>query len=772
MPLALFSRKRVERPGADGSIVFLVVQNNRLCSQFEFAILLWMFPSSKNPHKIDVILAARQRSLPRIQHFCDWLAGLEAALQKFSDAAGDLKSALLQQDPEDTERLDGLRSEIPALHASLSERRAEIERLRGRFQRETLNIGVAGRAGQGKSTLLQSLTGLTGDVIPSAKTGHCTGAASTLLNREGPVKASIEFHSERSFLQEVIGPFVTELGLGIVPRAIGNLEAMALDAPPSFNADQRTKLDRLKLYRDHVSEYRGLLGSNPVTVERDQIRGFVAQQTAAGDRLYKWIAVRKAEVLCPFPNPNVGKIALLDTPGLGDFVVGAEERLVQTVAGNLDFIVFVRMTEDKKGHGVQPADTQLYDVISRALPDVPLDLWSWFIVNQAGDRALAEFLADQVRKHSEFHIRTAGVEIVNCSTAGAANEALAKILDYLVGSIEKIDSHYLKACEDRLVQLAQAAKTLCENAKSAVPAAAGRGGDRALLDKLFHEAWKYVSAGLVKLLDERKAKRDEPDEAFEEEISRVFAELKAKPPLPDEETLATEAAGPGLQKWQADKFHEMRTGMSRSLGELDKVLARDMDDIRFSAEKVFAQQGQLVKVDELSGRAFWRKLAELWQIQANGHNLFDILEDFGAAEISVRGFMQHRIRPELDVLDSGSEKAEDYVFEAGDSSAMVREKLVSAWEEALANAKIALMNISHEPNQAKFALLEDFVDGILRFGGQSAATQLWSNFYWQERATIWPDQFGALQDQTRLRQCWDNAIRVIKELVDSFEART
>jgi hypothetical protein len=720
--------------------------------------------------QIDEILAARQRALPQIQNLCEWLNQFENALHRFGDVADDLKSSLKNQEADETARLDGLRAQIPGLHASLSERRTELERLRTRLHRETLNIGVVGRAGQGKSTLLQALTGLDGDVIPSAKKGHCTGAASALVNREGEVEGRIEFHSERTFLQEVIGPFVAELGLGVIPRSLGDLKQMNCDPLPGFSADQKTKLDRLKLYRDHVSDYGDRLGTKPATgVESNKIREFVAQQTATGTPLYNWIAVRKAEILCPFPIREVGKVALLDTPGLGDFVVGAEERLIQTVASNLDFIVFVRMSETVKQRGLEPADTQLYDVISRALSDVPLDLWSWFIVNQAGDRDLADYLADQVRKHSEFHIRTAGVEIVDCSAKDQANEALAKILKYLVASIGKIDSHYLKACEERLGQLAQAVMGLCESAKSAVPAAAGRGGDRALLNKLFDEVWVEVSDGLVGLLENRKDNRDEPDKNFEEEVDRVFAELEANPPLPDEQTIAKVAKGPGLMKWQADKFHDMRTAMSKALGKLDKVLTKDMDEIRSSTERVLAERGLLAKLNLQSGHDFWSKLADLWLMQADGRDLWAIIQDFGGAEISVKGFIQHRIRPELDVLDSGSEKAEDYVFEARDNSARVREKLVLAWEEALAKAKDALMKLSNEPNQAKFALLEDFVDGVLRFGGQSRAHSLWGNFYWQERATIWPDQFGALQDQTRLRQRWDDAIRIIKELVARLE---
>jgi predicted GTPase len=72
---------------------------------------------------------------------------------------------------------------------SFGEQRKETERLRAvlhriqkRFSRDRIQIGVLGRARQGKSTLLQKLTGLDDTVIPSGNVDHCTGARSVIVN--------------------------------------------------------------------------------------------------------------------------------------------------------------------------------------------------------------------------------------------------------------------------------------------------------------------------------------------------------------------------------------------------------------------------------------------------------------------------------------------------------------------------------------------------------------------------------------------------------------
>ena len=89
-----------------------------------------------------------------------------------------------------------------------------LRRLQGRFSRKTLNIGVIGRMGQGKSTLLQSLTGLKNEVIPALPGKACTAARSTIRHQPGNLTtAEIQFHDRDSFLQEIIIPYYKKLGL-------------------------------------------------------------------------------------------------------------------------------------------------------------------------------------------------------------------------------------------------------------------------------------------------------------------------------------------------------------------------------------------------------------------------------------------------------------------------------------------------------------------------------------------------------------------------------
>jgi energy-coupling factor transporter ATP-binding protein EcfA2 len=52
-----------------------------------------------------------------------------------------------------------------------------------------------GRMGQGKSRLLQSLTGLSDEVIPTGSQGVCTSTMTKIFHQPGSIKAEINFYT-------------------------------------------------------------------------------------------------------------------------------------------------------------------------------------------------------------------------------------------------------------------------------------------------------------------------------------------------------------------------------------------------------------------------------------------------------------------------------------------------------------------------------------------------------------------------------------------------
>jgi ATPase subunit of ABC transporter with duplicated ATPase domains len=107
------------------------------------------------------------------------------------------------------------------LQKLIDEELKTLQKLKLRFKRSTINIGVVGRARQGKSRFLQSVSGLTRSEIPDGDREHCTGVRSTIYHKQdGSQKTHglVWFHTEESFLEEIIKPYYEQLSLGNLPN--------------------------------------------------------------------------------------------------------------------------------------------------------------------------------------------------------------------------------------------------------------------------------------------------------------------------------------------------------------------------------------------------------------------------------------------------------------------------------------------------------------------------------------------------------------------------
>lgn len=170
--------------------------------------------------QIKEITVKRKPLAQRVGVVQENVARLRQSLAGFSSLIQEIAGALEGENAASD--LRALGSEIPALTNRLAQEELALSLIKTRFERETLNVGVVGMAGQGKSRLLQSLSGLSAAEIPAGKLGHCTGAACTIQNQSvSEPYAEIVFHTPQSFLDEVIAPFFTGLELGTAPTNLG-----------------------------------------------------------------------------------------------------------------------------------------------------------------------------------------------------------------------------------------------------------------------------------------------------------------------------------------------------------------------------------------------------------------------------------------------------------------------------------------------------------------------------------------------------------------------
>ena len=118
--------------------------------------------------QIDSILQKRQ---PTVAKITQSQQSVQSLLDSFAEME-TLKEIFVKDQTDAGENSEIWKSlNFSYISKKLVTAQADLERLKERFNPKTLRIGVAGQARQGKSQLLQSLTGLTAQEIPTSSGG-------------------------------------------------------------------------------------------------------------------------------------------------------------------------------------------------------------------------------------------------------------------------------------------------------------------------------------------------------------------------------------------------------------------------------------------------------------------------------------------------------------------------------------------------------------------------------------------------------------------------
>lgn len=105
--------------------------------------------------------------------------------------------AILASDPGMELRLQNVSTEDT--RTAITELQRELIRLKIRFSRKSISLQVFGMAGSGKSTFIQSVTGLDNDVVLASEGGHCTGVSSFIYNTDH-FRARVYLYTESEML--------------------------------------------------------------------------------------------------------------------------------------------------------------------------------------------------------------------------------------------------------------------------------------------------------------------------------------------------------------------------------------------------------------------------------------------------------------------------------------------------------------------------------------------------------------------------------------------
>lgn len=335
---------------------------------------------------------------------------------------------------------------------------ASYDAAKVRFSRDSLCIGIGGAARMGKSTFLQSVTGLEDTQIPTSDKYFTTATRSQIENSPTENVAIADFHTESSFLAKVIWPMCEAIGLSR-PMSLGEFRTTELILPPEVRNNQGAS-DVLKRLQDAQSQLptyeRYLTGERGRRIPLSEVRPFVAYPSPMDDRIVMagpYLAVADIVIRVAFPSTDIAKLRVVDLPGLGE--AGRNLAKVQTegMADVCDVTFLVKRPTDSCIQWID-TDTNALDAMGDAVPLLDDQTKYTAILANVGseDPERARLCVAAIRGNLKRPF-----EIIECNAKdreAVVKDTMPRILDFLAKNLPEIDG----AIWSRLTD--EAAKTL------------------------------------------------------------------------------------------------------------------------------------------------------------------------------------------------------------------------------------------------------------------------------------------------------------------------
>lgn len=309
--------------------------------------------------QIEEIIAERKKNLPIVQEQYAFVQSNVAHVQRVIERIDELLQFRSKIDEELARELDERRGELASILGDYEGIITDLGNLEARFNRSTINIGVSGEARVGKSTTLQSFSGLTDTQIPTGTGLPVTAVRSEIFNAPESY-AIVEFRDTESFINEYIKPLVENVngvdGQHVIIENIAQLRAISLPETLGDNIGTAASksLVYLKEAQESLGTYASMLSGATERKSIDDIRKFVAyptdeEKTAGGTVNRAYLAVKSAKIYSEFPSLDGEMVGLIDLPGLGEIGKSAESIHTSGLENNVDQILLIMRPTSSSG---------------------------------------------------------------------------------------------------------------------------------------------------------------------------------------------------------------------------------------------------------------------------------------------------------------------------------------------------------------------------------------------------------------------------------------
>lgn len=691
-------------------------------------------------------------------------------------------ASFFQNDPNLETRINAASPETVKKH--LETCLAECSRLQERFGRDTINISVIGRARQGKSTLLQAISGLEDSVIPAAGGSHCTGTTSVICNEPGTdtAHAEVVFYTEDEIVKQV-KDYIEAIGLsanvttfGGIPRLQSIIDEYVRDKCAGMDGSKLSWFTHLQKYVEHYSEYSEYVSRGTIPAREGDIRSWVAQKDANGVLTYKYLAVKEVRIYKEFHFAEAGRIVLVDTIGLGDTALGIEKKMLNTLQNNSDAAVVVRMPAPKGGGDYWgKGDVELYDLIHKSIGEKMMDNWLFFVLNERNPEGNKENFNAVRDGMSSRNLHFADLFVVDCCNKEVVkNDLLTPILEHLSKNLADVDKELIADVNKELCTCRQAYNLLYESVNAIISNSPANYQNVQTFGLYKWDTMQgELDKSLVAVYGGYRETRNEACPLVEDEANKKIEELYNF--IAAEDWYKDQMyRGINPSKAYSDGLDILRSGISASFEDLNTNTLQPLQEVLKIQVVELLHEGALWKNIPLQSSTTeyatieWLECFAEEKLKRKFPRLYDAVCFILSYEISIADLLDYKVESSLSVLDTEpgapdfkpldyeTAKRFGYLEDKESTAHFIWDSTINLLPEVTEKLKGAFSSYNLIPSHSLYARIRKFKE---KFFSQEAKKQL-RDFYIIYSTIIWASEyknayhiaeiFGKLNDLTEM----------------------
>lgn len=729
--------------------------------------------------KIDKIIADRKTVLPQIEQ-------AEKNLQFAAKTISDLESFRNTIEAEGDSDLSNSLTSLSTVEFNNNYQAAlqALESLKQRFSRDKINISFVGRAGQGKSLILQKISGLGGDVIPSADGSDCTGARSIISNNPDSkaTTAEISFFNEQEIIG-IVNKYLKEI-LGSDCKLIGSLSAIQSlninEIRSKLSPDQerqKSLLTHLEKYIEHIHELKDILGTT-ITVGEEDIERYVAQYKSDDKNIkyYNYLGVKQAVIKSPFPYSDAGKIVLVDTIGTGATSLGVEQEMLATAKNDSDAIVLMKRPEPLRPRLTQD-DYDLLRLIRQELTSEYTSKLLFWLFNRVeqGKGANSESIPALMEQMEKEKLAVAKYVNADCSKEDEVRERL------LIPLLEQMSSH-LPETDQLLInrvneKLSKAAESFLDISKSLNKAIVGninpdeRRHFNSHIKSTIQKMTDELRSLYIQLNKDKNAICPQLEEISAQKLKNVLLSVPSK-----EKILSSLNDGTVNQHNILEYYTDaLRLQIIDEFLNMDVVLNELVRQAKISIIKILAgdQWGKLGRVngDEIQDPDLWLERFSSKIEEAQFPFLYSAIKSLQDFKLSVENYLIYKVRASLSTIDWILMTSTPKIINGMDDKEALAEEIGEILRDMLetvhADIRKQLKDYYTFPNEAIFAVTRDFCDRIASKAVSPqtnlSASDEWRYLYEDFIPVIWQEEHMEFGKNAKHMNQWRDVSKNMSE---------